>query len=110
MIIGGGGHPGFTPASAFDMPHDGVLIVGVNPGSPQVQRTSVVVTEPGPWSAYRDLTTPYGFATFDVEPDAGGGRTSITVTHYGAAKGSPSYSPVDTFTLVRTRAHGGSAG
>ena len=34
MIIGGGGHPGFTPLSDFDMPHDGVVIVGVNPGSP----------------------------------------------------------------------------
>ncbi len=38
MIIGGGGHPGFTPGAAFDLPHDGVLIVGVKPGSPQVQR------------------------------------------------------------------------
>ncbi|MDQ1358458.1 MAG: hypothetical protein QOG44_2831, partial [Acidimicrobiaceae bacterium] len=63
MIIGGGGHPGFTPATAFDMPHDGVLIVGVEPGNPQVQRAPIVVTEPAPWSAYRDLTTPYGFAT-----------------------------------------------
>jgi hypothetical protein len=101
MIIGGGGHPGFTPPTAFDMPHDGVLIVGVNPGSPQVPRSSITVTEPAPWSAYRDVTTPYGFATFDVEPNAGDGTTTITVTHYGAAKGSPIYSPADTFTLVR---------
>jgi hypothetical protein len=78
-----------------------VLIVGVNPGSPQVQRSSIIQTEPAPWSAYRDLATPYGFATFDVEPQAGKGTTTITVTHYGAAKGSSVYSPVDTFTLVR---------
>ena len=103
MIIGGGGHPGFTPGTAFDMPHDGVLIVGVKPGSPQVQRAPIVVTESAPWSAYRDLATPYGFATFDVDPDAGHGTTTIKVTHYGAAKGSPTYSPIDTFTLVRPR-------
>ena len=103
MIIGGGGHPGFTPATAFDMPHDGVLIVGVNPGSPQVQHTSIITTEPAPWSAYRDVTTPYGFATFDVEPNAANGTTTIVVTHYGAAKGSPTYTPVDVFTLVRPR-------
>jgi hypothetical protein len=101
MIIGGGGHPGFTPSAAFDLPHDGVLIVGVNPGSPQVQHSTIVTTEQASWSAYRDLTTPYGFATFDVTPHAGHGTTTIAVTHYGAAKGSPTYVPVDSFTLVR---------
>jgi hypothetical protein len=44
MIIGGGGHPAFTPGSAFDMPHDGVLIVGVQTGSPQVQHTPITTT------------------------------------------------------------------
>jgi hypothetical protein len=101
MIIGGGGNPGFTPPADFDMPHDGVLIVGVNPGSPQVQHSTIIATEQAPWSAYRDITTPYGFATFDVTPFAGNGTTTIEVTHYGAAKGSPVYSPVDSFTLVR---------
>ena len=103
MIIGGGGHPGFTPGAAFDMPHDGVVIVGVNAGNPQVQRSAIVTTEPAPWSAYRDVSTPYGFATFDVDPDAGHGTTTISVTHYGAAQGSPTYVPVDTCTLVRPR-------
>lgn len=101
MIIGGGGHPGFTPPQDFDSPHDGVLIVGVKPGSPQVAHASITVDEPAPWSAYRDLTTPYGFATFDVTPNAGNHMTSIKVTQYGAAAGSPVYQPVDTFTLVR---------
>jgi len=105
MIIGGGGHPGFTPMSDFDMPHDGVLIVGVNPGSPQVQRTSITTTEQAPWSAYRDLTRPYGFATFDVDPNGRGQTTTITVTHMGAAAGSPTYVPVDQFTLVRPRSN-----
>jgi hypothetical protein len=85
------------------MPHDGVLIVGVHPGSPASQHAPIIATEAAPWSAYRDLSTPYGFATFDVDPDAGHGTTTITVTHHGAAKGSPTYSPIDTFTLVRPR-------
>jgi hypothetical protein len=106
MIIGGGGHSGFTPPSAFDSPNDGVLIVGVKPGSPQVPRSTITTTEQAPWSAYRDVTTPYGFATFDVDPDAPGGTTTIKVTHYGAAKGSAVYSPVDTCTLVRPHRHG----
>jgi hypothetical protein len=103
MIIGGGGHPSFTPPSDFDSPHDGVLIVGVGPGSPQAQHPTMTVTEPAPWSAYRDLMRPYGFATFDVEPRAPGHTTTITVTHYGAGAGSPVYVPVDQFTLVRPR-------
>jgi hypothetical protein len=103
MIIGGGGHPSFTPPFDFDIPHDGVLIVGVTPGSPQVQHSTITTTEPAPWSAYRDLSRPYGFATFDVDPRASGGTTTITVTHYGAGAGSSFYTPVDQFTLVRPR-------
>jgi hypothetical protein len=111
MIIGGGGHPAYTPLADFDTPHDGVLITGVKPGSPQVQHTSITVTEPAPWSAYRDLTRPYGFATFDVDPRASGGTTTITVTHYGAGQfgelvASPVYAPLDQFTLVRPRRAG----
>ncbi len=101
MIIGGGGHSGFTPPSAFDTPYDGVLIVGVGDGNPQKQHPTIVVTEPAAWSAYRDVTTPYGFATFDVDPDAGEGLTTMTVTHYGAQKGSSVYASVDTCVLQR---------
>ena len=81
------------------MPHDGVLIVGVRPGSPQSQHATITTTEPAPWSAYRDLQTPYGFASFDVLPAEPGGTTSITVTHYGAAAGSSVYSPLDQFVM-----------
>jgi hypothetical protein len=102
MIIGGGGHSTPTPAADFDMPHDGVLITSVGPGSPQVQHPSVTTTEPAPWSAYRDLQTPYGFASFDFAPHEPGGSTSITVTHYGAALGSPVYSPLDTFVMRKS--------
>src|SRR5438046_6832724 len=50
--------------------------------SPMNQRPSLTTTEPAPWSAYRDLQRPYGFASFDFEPHAPGGHTQITVKHY----------------------------
>ncbi len=71
----------------------------VGPGSPQSQHPTVTTTEPAPWSAYRDLQTPYGFASFDFVPHEAGGTTSITVTHYGADKGSAVYSPRDQFVM-----------
>jgi hypothetical protein len=34
-----------------------------------------------------------------VEPAERGGTTSITVTHYGAAAGAATYSPLDKFVM-----------
>ena len=106
MIIGGGGHSSPTPPADFDMPHDGVLITSVGPGSPQSQRASMTTTEPAPWSAYRDLQTPYGFASFDFVPHEPGGTTSITVTHYGADKGSADYTQRDQFVMRKSLGRG----
>ena len=58
-----------------------------------------MATEPAPWSAYRDITTPYGFASFDVAPAEPGGTTSITATYYGAAAGSSVYAQLDRFVM-----------
>jgi Purple acid Phosphatase, N-terminal domain len=99
MIIGGGGHSVPATTSDPDPPLEGILITGVGPGSPRRQRPSVRVTEPAPWSAYRDLATPFGFASFDVAPAEPGGTSSITVTHYGAAAGSRVYAPLDQFVM-----------
>jgi hypothetical protein len=99
MIIGGGGHPVVTPAKSFDVPHDGVVVYGVGPGDPINYHPSRLTTEPAPWSAYRDLRRPYGFAAFDVEPQAPGGYTQITVTHYGTVLGSADYRELDRFVL-----------
>jgi hypothetical protein len=99
MIIGGGGHSTPTPVADFDMPHDGVLITSVGAGSPQSAHPSITTTEPAPWSAYRDLVTPYGFASSDFAPHEPGGTTSITVTHYGAELGSPDYTQRDQFVM-----------
>jgi hypothetical protein len=82
----------------------------VGPGSPQSQHASVTTTEPAPWSAYRDLKTPYAFASFDVLPVEPGGTTSITVTHYGAAAGSSVYSPLDQFVMRKPLPRNGHAG
>ena len=106
MIIGGGGHSAPTPVSDFDMPHDGVLITSVGPGSPQSQHPPITTTEPAPWSAYRDLQTPYGFASFDFVPHEPGGTTSITVTHYGADAGSSVYSQRDQFVMRKPLGRG----
>jgi hypothetical protein len=108
MIIGGGGHSAVTPPTAFDTPHDGVVITGVGPGSPLQGHPSITTTEPAPWSAFRDLAKPYGFATFDVDPNGPGDTTTIKVTQYRAAKGSADYNTADgdSFTLVRPRHRG----
>jgi len=63
-------------------------------------------TEPAPWSAYRDLQTPYGFASFDFVPHEPGGTTSITVTHCGADAGSSVYSQRDQFVMRKPLGRG----
>jgi len=98
LTIGGGGHPLTVPARPRHRPGEGIVITGVRPGSPFVQRQSVLETEPAPWSAHRDLA-PFGFAAFDVVPAEPGGTTSITVTYHGAAAGSRDYLPGDRFVL-----------
>ena len=63
-----------------------MLITSVGAGSPQSAHPSITTTEPAPWSAYRDLVTPYGLAWFDFVPHEPGGTTSITVTHYNLTR------------------------
>jgi Calcineurin-like phosphoesterase/Purple acid Phosphatase, N-terminal domain len=99
LTVGGGGHPYATPGRLLHGPGEGVVITGVRPGSPQVPRRTVHQAEPAPWSAYREIATQFGFASFDVEPAEPGGTTSITVTYWGAAEGSPDYRPRDRFVL-----------
>jgi hypothetical protein len=105
MIIGGGGHPSFTPASAFDMPHDGVVIYDVT-HNPDDSDPSLTTTESAAWSALRDLQHPYGLCSFDVEPGIGTRKTSISVNFHGTTPGSSDYSQIfDSFTLERPHRH-----
>ena len=106
MIIGGGGHSFPTAPTAFDTPHDGVVIYDVDTSAVVNgigPRPSKITTEPGNWSAFRDLANPYGFCTFDVDPGRRGAKTSITVNYHAAKAGSASYVPTDTFRLERPR-------
>ena len=59
----------------------------MGPGSPQAQHPAIITTEPAPWSAYRDLQTPAGFASFDVVPHEPGGTASITQNPEPAERG-----------------------
>jgi hypothetical protein len=65
-------------------------------------------TEPCTWSAKTDTGDAYGIAYFSVNPDAGNGNTTISVTYYHAPTqttssnpDTPNYSSYDTFTLIR---------
>ena len=99
LTIGGGGHPYAEPGRLLHGPGEGAVITGVRPGSPRVPRRSVHQAEPAPWSAHRDPAAPFGLASFDVSPAEPGGTTSIAVTYWGAANGSPDYRPRDRFVL-----------
>ncbi|MGN6793858.1 MAG: purple acid phosphatase family protein [Streptosporangiaceae bacterium] len=99
MTVGGGGHPYRIPGRQRHGADEGIVVAGVAAGSPLVQRRSVLEIEPNLWSAYQDTTSAFGFASFDVAPAERDGTTSIAVTYWGAADGSPSYRPRDRVVL-----------
>ena len=99
ITIGGGGHPYRVPGRRLHGPREGIVIADVQEGSPLVQRRSVMEAEPNLWSAYQDTTSAFGFASFDVAPAEPAGTTSISMTYWGAAEGSPSYRPRDRIVL-----------
>ena len=107
---------GLRQAKVFTKPNRPVP--GSSPGT--FIRSGADAREDAIWSAQRDTSTGYGVAVFDVDPGSReGGETSITVTYYHAAgadpvnpntgaHGSPdpSYTPFETFKLVRPRSDG----
>ena len=95
LTLGGGGHPDTVPPGP-EPPRDRV-ISGVEPGSPVIQRRSIIEAEPAPWLAHRETEHPFGFACLDVDPAELGGTTSISVTYYAADAGSRHYAPSDAF-------------
>jgi Calcineurin-like phosphoesterase/Purple acid Phosphatase, N-terminal domain len=99
LTIGGGGHPYRVAARPLHGPREGIVVAGVEPGSPVAHRRSVLQTEPNLWSAYQDTDSAFGFASFDVAPAERDGTTSITVTYWAAADGSPDYRPRDRVML-----------
>jgi 3',5'-cyclic AMP phosphodiesterase CpdA len=107
MILGGGGVSGTTNGSFFaDGTGKVITAVSATPG-PNGKRTSTYVREQAVWSGVRDLTHPYGFAAFTVDPGRRPGDiTSLFVTYYNVNKPSGALSVFETFTLRRRRSDG----
>jgi hypothetical protein len=115
MIIGGGGTSAPSNQLLLD-PAQCEVIVDVEPQGPtpsgggRPHRASVKVVEDATWVGTRDKTHAYGFASFDVEPNAAGGMTEIHVRVWDtapSASGTPTV--FEEFTLRRPRRVGGRA-
>ncbi|MFE2996773.1 fibronectin type III domain-containing protein [Nocardia sp. NPDC059246] len=103
LVIGGGGTSAPSTGMLSPDPHCNV-ITGLGEVGPLLgKRLPTTVPEPAPWSAFRDMTNPYGFCCFDVDPGSPGGHTTITATYYALVGPRSEPTPVDTFTLTRPR-------
>lgn len=103
LVIGGGGTSAPTNGLFFPQPQCRVL-TAVDDFDPAIGRKApIYVMEDAPWSAFRDLDNPYGFAAFDVDPGQPGGNTSITATHYALSGPHGAATTVDQFTLTKPR-------
>lgn len=106
MVLGGGGTNSPTNGKFFT-DGTGKVITAVGAVGSNGKKTPTYVFEQAIWSAFRDLTHPYGFAAFDVDPGSKpGGQTSIRVTYYTVAQPYGEITPLETFTLHRTRSDG----
>jgi 3',5'-cyclic AMP phosphodiesterase CpdA len=106
MVLGGGGTSSPTNGEFFT-DGTGKVITAVGPVGSSGKRTPVYVSEEAVWSAFRDLTHPYGFASFDVDPGTRpGGETSIRVTYFNVAVPGGTVTPLESFVLTRPRSDG----
>lgn len=105
MVLGGGGTD--SPSNQeFFTDGTGKVITAVGPVS-NGKKPPVYVSEEAIWSAARDLTHPYGFAAFSVDPGhRPGGQTTITVTYYNVNQPAGDITELESFTLVRPRSDG----
>jgi hypothetical protein len=97
MVLGGGGA---LPTGPYDTTSDATKArVIVEP------KGSASETEDAAWSAVRNPHSPFGFATFDVDPGGGPGElTSIEVIAWQTAVGAGGAPTVlERFTLTRPR-------
>jgi hypothetical protein len=109
MIIGGGGTSAPSNQLLLDPPKCEVITdVGPQPPTPtggsRPHRAPVKVVEDATWVGTRDKTHAYGFASFDIEPNAPAGKTQIRVRIWDTAP-SPTGTPTvfEEFTLERPR-------
>jgi hypothetical protein len=109
MVIGGGGTSVPSNQLLSNPPVcDVIMSVGdqlpTPPGGARPKRAPRKVTEDATWVGTRDTQHAYGFASFDVQPDAPGGKTQIHVTIWDTAQsvgGTPTV--FEQFTLERPR-------
>jgi hypothetical protein len=111
MIIGGGGTSAPSNQLLLEPAKCEVIMdVSGQPsanGGPRPHRVSMKEPEDATWVGVRDKDHAYGFASFDVDPGATGGMTSIRVRFWDSAP-SRLGTPVmfDDFTLQRPRRDG----
>ncbi|MFG2177976.1 purple acid phosphatase family protein [Streptomyces abikoensis] len=104
MVIGAGGNIATTQDDMFDTPQARVIMGLSDKVTSSGHKEPVYITEDAPWAAVRDHKYTHGFAAFDVDPgDRHEGRTRIRVTYYTFGGPHGDLTPVDTFTLERSR-------
>ncbi len=84
------------------MPYDGVVITGIGRAVRRCSIRSVIATEPGDWSAYRDLQTPTALPRSELHPAVTASRRSRCPTSV-RPQDPANYQKLDTFTLQRPR-------
>jgi hypothetical protein len=106
MILGGGGTNSPTN-SKFFTDGTGKVLTAVGAVGSNGKKTPTYVFEEAVWSGFRDLTHPYGFAAFDVDPGTSrGGQTSIRVTYFTVAQPNGAVAPLESFVITRKRSDG----
>ncbi len=106
MILGGGGTNSPTNGSFFT-DGTGKVITAVGAVGSNGKKTPTYVFEEVVWSGFRDLTHPYGFASFDVDPGTvRGGQTSIRVTYFTVSQPDGAIAPLESFVVTRKRSDG----
>ena len=107
MVLGGGG-TGSPTNQKFFAGSKAKVITAVGAVGSNGKKTPTYVFEDAAWIGVRDEEHPYGFAAFDVDPGTHrGGQTRIHVTYYNVSQPDGVITPLETFTLTRTRSDGG---
>ena len=106
MVLGAGG-TGSPSNTKFFTDGTGKVLTAVGAVGANGKKTPTYVFEDAVWSAFRDLTHPYGFAAFDVDPGARpGDLTSIRVTYFTVGRPTGEITALESFVLTRPRSDG----
>jgi hypothetical protein len=102
-----GGVSGTTNQAFFPVGKAKVITAVGAPPTAGAKHPSVYTFEDTPWPGFRDAEHPYGFAAFTVDPGTGPGATTrIYATCYNVTIPTGAITPMETFTLQRTRSDG----